>query len=85
MLTVTMYMYAIVLESVIFLFALLLLLLLAAIWPKYHSGNLALRYDFIVKTLKVAQTVARCSLCFLAQKKIIYQPMLKAITDSQFI
>ena len=32
------------------LFMLLLLLLLAAIWPKYHSGNWALRYNFIVKT-----------------------------------
>ena len=31
---------------------LLLLLLLAAIWPKYHSGNWALRYNFIVKTLR---------------------------------
>ena len=29
-----------------------LLLLLAAIWPKYRSGNWALRYNFIVKTLR---------------------------------
>ena len=28
------------------------LLLLAAIWPKYHSGNWALRYNFVVKTLR---------------------------------
>ena len=32
---------------------LLLLLLLAAIWPKYHSGNWALRYNFLVLVITV--------------------------------
>ena len=35
---------------------LLLLLLAAAIWPKYHSGNWALRYNSIVIPLNHTQS-----------------------------